>query len=405
VASTHRPGPLESAPLRFHPTGAPTRDRGLNPLLERALEGVSEIPRSEIYLLERLQSGGISSCTVYKGKWKGVAVAMKVPRCEQGERAYMVLEAELGVLSQLQHPRLVSLLGVCRDLHILEGGIGLVMELIDRGSLYRMLHCNTSSAAPFGRISDGGRLRLAVDITDGMRFLHQSHVVHLNLSSLNVLVGADGRAKIADFGLSRTRQQTVNNISNAATVWSAPEVIASRCEGDAGLPADVYSFGVVLWEVFTGSIPWEGKSAFEAMTAVVQGESLAIPAALSAELPAVANIITRCCGAAVHRPSFEGLHEELCGILKQSVAAQASPDSPFPMRYICSIGYEVMVDPVVSSDGHTYERANIEQWFTLSNRSPKTNLPLRNKELFPNLALKETIEEAVLSHLFSRPGL
>jgi U-box domain len=64
-----------------------------------------------------------------------------------------------------------------------------------------------------------------------------------------------------------------------------------------------------------------------------------------------------------------------------------------------------MVDPVVSSDGHTYERANIEQWFTLSNRSPKTNLPLRNKELFPNLALKETIEEAVLSHLFSRPGL
>lgn len=383
------------------------RDRGLDPHLDRAFEGVSEIPRSEISLLERLQSGGISSSIVYKGKWKGVAVAMKVPRCEQGDRAYIALEAELGVLSQLQHPRLVSLLGVCRDLHILEGEIALVMEHMDRGSLFRVLHCNSSSAAPFGRISDSGRLRLAVDISDGMRFLHQSHVVHHNLSSLNILIGADGRAKIADYGLSRTRQQVVNHVSTSASAaaWSAPEIITSRCEGDAGLPADVYSFGVVLWEVFTGCIPWEGMSAFEAMTAVVQGKSLEMPAALSSELPAVASIITRCCLAAANRPSFGVLHEELCGLLKHSVAAQASPDSPFPMRYICSIGYEVMVDPVVSSDGHTYERANIEQWFTLSNRSPKTNLPLRNKELFPNLALKETIEEAVLSHLFSRPGL
>jgi hypothetical protein len=93
------------------------RDRGLDPLLDRALECELEIPRSEISLLERLQSGGISSCTVFKGKWKGVAVAMKVPRCEQGDRAHMVLEVELGLLSQLQHPRLVSLLGVQRPAH------------------------------------------------------------------------------------------------------------------------------------------------------------------------------------------------------------------------------------------------------------------------------------------------
>lgn len=386
------------------------RDQGLDPQLDGALGGVPDIPRSEITLYERIQLSGISSLSVYKGKWKGGAVVMKIlPRSERGNRASIALEAELGVLAQLQHPRLVSLLGVCRDLHHLEGGIALVTELMERGSLFSILHCNSSSAAPFGRIGDNGRLRLAVDITDGMRFLHRSHVVHHNLSSLNVLVGADGRAKIADFGLSRTRALTADHVSAAASVdmWSAPEVITSKCGGAAGLPADVYSFGVVLWELYTGLLPWDGKSAFEAMMAVVQGERLEIPAALRAELPVVACIISKCCGAVAHRPTFEGVHEELCVLLTQAVATLVSPDTPFPfpMRYVCSIGYEVMVDPVVCSDGHTYERANIEQWFTLSNRSPKTNLPLRNKELFPNLALKETIEEAVLSHLFSRPGL
>ncbi len=61
----------------------------------------------------------------------------------------------------------------------------------------------------------------------------------------------------------------------------------------------------------------------------------------------------------------------------------------------CSIGHKLMRDPVVAADGHTYESAEIVQWLATSDKSPKTGLPLLNKTLTPNYAMKATINEAV----------
>ncbi len=54
-----------------------------------------------------------------------------------------------------------------------------------------------------------------------------------------------------------------------------------------------------------------------------------------------------------------------------------------PKEYICPISNEIMLDPVVCSDGHTYERAAIETWFSGHLTSPVTNLPLAVKMVFP----------------------
>ena len=59
--------------------------------------------------------------------------------------------------------------------------------------------------------------------------------------------------------------------------------------------------------------------------------------------------------------------------------------------FTCSISQEKMLDPVICADGHTYERSQIELWLQTNNTSPKTNLPLQNKTLIPNLALKAAI--------------
>jgi len=56
---------------------------------------------------------------------------------------------------------------------------------------------------------------------------------------------------------------------------------------------------------------------------------------------------------------------------------------------VCPISLQLMVDPVIAADGHTYERANIEKWLSLKSTSPMTNLPLNPKVLIPNLALKK----------------
>eukprot|EP01035_Chromulina_nebulosa_P019497 gene19497-25387_t len=61
--------------------------------------------------------------------------------------------------------------------------------------------------------------------------------------------------------------------------------------------------------------------------------------------------------------------------------------------FICPITCAVMEDPVICSDGSTYERSAIAQWLRGSNRSPTTNLVLVNKTLIPNIALRYLIQE------------
>mmetsp|Transcript_913 Transcript_913/g.1257 ORF Transcript_913/g.1257 Transcript_913/m.1257 type:complete len:223 (+) Transcript_913:49-717(+) len=67
----------------------------------------------------------------------------------------------------------------------------------------------------------------------------------------------------------------------------------------------------------------------------------------------------------------------------------------------CPITLEIMRDPVICADGHSYERLAIEHWLRKYERSPQTNLPLSSPELIPNHSLRGAIHEAGLSVLLS----
>lgn len=64
-----------------------------------------------------------------------------------------------------------------------------------------------------------------------------------------------------------------------------------------------------------------------------------------------------------------------------------------PHHFLCPIFQDVMLDPVKTSDGHVYDRAAIETWFTDHDTSPLTGLPLMDKTLAPHEALKEKIDD------------
>ena len=63
--------------------------------------------------------------------------------------------------------------------------------------------------------------------------------------------------------------------------------------------------------------------------------------------------------------------------------------------FVCPISGERFEDPVVTSDGHTYNRADIERWLRTRQTSPNTNLPLASAQLLPNHALRRAIEECM----------
>ena len=67
--------------------------------------------------------------------------------------------------------------------------------------------------------------------------------------------------------------------------------------------------------------------------------------------------------------------------------------------FLCPISHEVMRDPVMTVDGHTYDRANIEQVLKTSSLSPKTGLQLPDRRLIPNIALRHAMEEAGFKNL------
>ena len=68
----------------------------------------------------------------------------------------------------------------------------------------------------------------------------------------------------------------------------------------------------------------------------------------------------------------------------------------------CPITGDILKDPVVATDGHTYERAAIERWLTDHQTSPLTNAPLASKQLVPNLRLRAIAEEAKKAELIKK---
>lgn len=217
---------------------------------------------------------------VHEGVWRESPVAFKVIRGDNQERARAILNAELAVLTTLRHPRILNLMAICHDVPPAEGLVGLLTEFMERGSLYSILHDTSESARAIRPKTVKDKLLVCLDIAEGMRFLHNSRLIHRDLKSANVLVDRDGRCKISDFGLSKYRELSMTHITGGAgmgtVAWSAPEMLRGE---DIREAADVYSYGVILWELATGDLPWAGLTTMQVMSMVaVLNRALPIPA-------------------------------------------------------------------------------------------------------------------------------
>ena len=276
------------------------------------------IPRRELDLQNKISSGATS--TVYKGMWRGTNVAVKILRADRGDKAYQALETELNILIHTRHDRVVNLMGVCEDLQDTDGGnVALITQLMARGSLYFVLHNTSATAMSYRPRSLEMRLQLCKDIAEAMRFLHASQVFHKDLKSGNVLVDDDGRAKVADFGMSGFKRESMSRVTAAVgTVsWTAPEVL--KGDKTQGKSADVYGFGVIVWELFTGQLPWEDLDGIQIIVAVgTNGERLSIPSDLSRDHPVVSDLITACFREKANRPTFHELYNVLDRLLTHS---------------------------------------------------------------------------------------
>lgn len=298
------------------------------------------------------------------------------------------LTTEIQIMAALRHPHIVNLFGYSRDMAAFQGSLVLVQEFIEQGALYTLLHTEKI------KLTAPQRLTIALDIVDGLRFLHFSSILHRDLKSLNVLITRDFRAKITDFGLSQTKHSLQSHITGyvGTPAWTSPEAVEDEVMRESD---DVYSFGVILWELLVERVPWESLNQVQIVRRVViGGERLSFPdrSAEGSVDHMLEELALECFGPGADRRTADEIHEALHSrrvLLRREEHERARE---IPDAYICPISLEIMRDPVMCSDGHTYERAAIEEWLSVSNVSPKTNVNLESRRLIPNHALRQVIE-------------
>ncbi|KAI3870506.1 hypothetical protein MKX03_022699 [Papaver bracteatum] len=239
---------------------------------------------SQLFIGNKFASGAHSR--IYRGIYKQRAVAVKMVRVpNQDEETRDLLEkqftSEVALLSRLLHPNIVQFIAACKKPPV----YCIITEYMSQGTLRMYLN----KKQPYS-LSTETILRLALDISRGMQYLHSQGVMHRDLKSNNLLLNDEMRVKVADFGTSCLETQCRASKGNMGTYrWMAPEMIKEK---PYTKKVDVYSFGIVLWELTTALLPFQGMTPVQAAFAVA--EKKARPPLPANCQPALANLIKRC---------------------------------------------------------------------------------------------------------------
>ncbi len=247
-------------------------------------------------------------------------VALKIARPIEGSsRAYMALVVhEAQVMGQLEHPNIVKVF----DSGSNGDWVWIAMELVQGSSLREMIRNR--------RTSQSVALSLATQVCDALRHAHARGVVHHDLKPENVLVDAQNRAKIFDFGISKVQgfSYTIarpGRISGTLRYMAPEQRLHPR---DVDHRIDIYALGVVMFELLTGRIPTDPFTP---------------PSRFGASSAKLDSIVLRCLARNPNErwPSAARLLDELCDL------PSVSELEPSPMPTGSTTTFDIIIEPPV----------------------------------------------------------
>src|SRR6266516_5557793 len=200
-------------------------------------------------LLGRLGSGGMADVWCAEDTMLNRRVALKFlhERFAQDEQFVERFRREASAAAGLQHPNVVGVF----DRGTYDGSHYIAMEYVEGASLNDLIERGLSVPEA---------VEIVRQVLAGARYAHAHGIVHRDLKPHNVLVDAEGRARVTDFGIARAG---VSEITQTGSVLGTAQYLSP--EQAQVLPVtyatDLYSIGVILYEALTRQVPFEGDSA------------------------------------------------------------------------------------------------------------------------------------------------
>jgi serine/threonine protein kinase len=237
--------------------------------------GLIDLP-ARFELEARLGRGGMATVYLATDATTQTRVALKVlhPHLRDDELVVARFRREIAAARRIAHDNIIRI----HDLIETPRLACLVLEHQPGGDLKQLIRRR-------GALPVDEALALTRQLLAGLAVAHRAGVVHRDIKPHNVLVDADGVAKIADFGLARVDDLigvTTHTMSLGTPEYMAPELLGSPIVDGR---ADIYGVGVVLFELLTGKLPFRASTPL-ALLQLHQNEAPPNPCALNPELPA-----------------------------------------------------------------------------------------------------------------------
>ncbi len=238
-------------------------------------------------ILSVLGQGGMG--IVYKARDRELddLVALKMLKRDLwGDRSQLErLKSELKLARKITHPNVLR----TYDFGEMDGIPFISMEFV-RGVTLRYMLDQTR------RLPYSAGLRLARQLCAGLAAAHSVGVLHRDIKPENLILDATGNAKLMDFGIARPIDRLAPGATQAGFIVGTPQYLAPEIlEGREADPrSDIYSCGIVLYELFAGTLPFEGATAMEIMAKQLREEPAA-PSTRWREIPPMLEMaILRC---------------------------------------------------------------------------------------------------------------
>ena len=303
-------------------------------LVDRQGDPVTGSTIADKYRIDaRLGAGGMGAVYRATRLLIGDEVAVKILHSEQTDpRAAERFRREAQAAARLKHPNAVNVY----DFGITEQGLQyLVMELVEGESLRRIIKQQ-------GPITPSASAEIINQVCAALDEAHRHNIIHRDVKPDNIIVNISAtgiRVKVLDFGIAKLRDDVAGNLTQTGSILGTPQYMSpEQCLGEElDSRADIYSLGIVLYEMLTGTVPFNSPTPAAVVVQHVN-QTPASPRVLNASIPASVE------SAVLHalekrredRPQSAGaLAQELADAVRNpGVSARADTANPAANQFV-----------------------------------------------------------------------